>query len=348
MKIKKRYLQTIIDVFPDIIVERSPESHKGTFGNAVIFGGAAGMGGAIALSTVAAQLMGCGKTYGVFAQDNLPVPFLHNYPEIMLRGLAQIDTLPTASAVAVGCGLGTDNRARNVFLHALKLAAGCPIVVDADALNLMAFNDFAVVSLENYEGEKVLTPHIGEAARLLKCETAYVQQHQRECATKLAETFKAWVVLKSNKTVIASHSGNLYINETGNAGLATAGSGDVLTGMITGFLAQRIKTEVALSAAVWLHGAAAECLGEKMPLAGLLAGEIAPVARTLRHQAMLYAEREVKDVPLIEKAQKLALLSDPDNFNKTETNNETSVTKEKPEEKEPSNSFETMEIAPNS
>ena len=133
--------------------------------------------------------------------------------------------------------------------------------------------------------DMVLTPHPGEAAYLLNTTVQQVQSHRDWAARELANRFHCWVVLKGHNTVISSARGFLHTNTTGNTGLATAGSGDVLAGMITSLLAQGIKAAEAVPAAVWLHGAAAELLEQSQvgPI-GLLAGELAEMLRWLRNR----------------------------------------------------------------
>lgn len=132
---------------------------------------------------------------------------------------------------------------------------------------------------------RILTPHPSEAARLLHCETSDIQADRAGAAREIVERYQAWVVLKGHQTLIASPSGLLISNQTGNPGLASGGTGDVLAGMIGALLAQSIPIEQAVSGAVWLHGAAADYLvSQGIGPIGMCATEVIEAARTLRNQ----------------------------------------------------------------
>ncbi len=288
---QQRILQTLATRFPALIAPRTETSHKGSYGSIAIVGGSEGMSGALCLAASAALLMGCGKSYAVFAQPALPFAMIPGCPEIMLKTGEQLSGIEPLSVIAVGCGLGTDEYSQTIFAHTLTLAEQhrAPLIVDADGLNLLAQYERLTTDFQRLTGVKILTPHPAEAARLLHTDTTTIQQSREDSARILAERYHAWIVLKGHRSVIGSPQGEITINDSGNAGLATAGSGDVLTGMIAGLLSGLGSIENTLPAAVWLHGAAAEWLGNGQALSGLLAGEIAPAAREIRHQAMLIA-----------------------------------------------------------
>jgi hydroxyethylthiazole kinase-like uncharacterized protein yjeF len=189
----------------------------------------------------------------------------------MLRNAPQADDI--SSVAVVGCGLGSDAAAKAALSAALCRRAPC--VLDADALNLIATDTqlrSQVVTRET--GCTVLTPHPLEAARLLGTTGAAVQSDRLRAACELARMFNAWALLKGAGSVVCGEE-QVWINPTGGAALATAGSGDVLAGMIGALLAQGFETRCALLGAVWLHGQAAEDFGQDI---GLVAGEIAPLA----------------------------------------------------------------------
>lgn len=279
--------------FPFLVLPRYEESHKGNYGNAMVIGATEGMSGAVVLAAGAALLMGCGKSYAVFCQKYLPMPILPGYPEIIVKTAQQqllSRELPTV--IAIGCGMGISDEAKAILEKIILLTHRheIPLLLDADALNIIAYHDRIAHALSNSRAKKILTPHPGEAGRLLNCSVAEIQQNRIEAARKIAARFNSQVVLKGHKTVISAMNGNCVINDSGNAGLATAGSGDVLAGMLAGLLAQNTAEENIIHAGVWLHGAAAEVLGNGIALTGLLAGEIAPTARKLRHLAMQQTE----------------------------------------------------------
>jgi hydroxyethylthiazole kinase-like uncharacterized protein yjeF len=181
-----------------------------------------------------------------------------------LRGIEHLD------AVVAGCGLGQDGDAHAAVQWAI--AAECPVVFDADALNLLAGEPALRARVAGRTKPSVLTPHPLEAARLLATSAAAVQSDRVTCARTLARELQATVVLKGAGTVVAQADGHVWINTTGGPALATPGSGDVLGGMIGALLAQSFTTAQATLAAVWLHGAAADRYGGDV---GLVAGEIA-------------------------------------------------------------------------
>lgn len=285
MNTRDRLVQTLRQRFPALVAPRNEESHKGSYGTVVTVGGTAGMSGAVCLAASTAMYLGCGKSIAVFCQPRLPFPIIPGYPEIILKTAADTTEFPQPNALLIGCGMGVSRSARKIFE---KIAAydDAPLLIDADALNLLARGDISTEKPDAGRATRVLTPHPTEAARLLGSTTAAIQKQRETSAARLAEKYHGWIVLKGHRSVIASPQGEITINDSGNAGLATAGSGDVLSGMIASLLAQGLPPRDAVLGAVWLHGAAAEFLGQGIALPGLLAGEIAPAARALRQSAM--------------------------------------------------------------
>ena len=273
-----------------LIPQRRRNSHKGSYGNVAIIGGAAGMVGAAVLAARAALHMGPGKVYlGLAAEKAMTFDAIN--PEIMLRpakSLADESAISSITAMAIGMGLGGDKQATRLLKTALKQQR--PIVIDADALNLVASNPSIGALLEAYAAkhranagpQAILTPHPGEAARLLKTTAAKVQHDRIGCALKLATGFNCVVVLKGAGTVIATPDGRYLVNISGNPGMASGGMGDALSGMIAAFLAQGMKAFDAAQLGVYLHGAAADaCLLHGMAPLGLTASEVIFEARTL-------------------------------------------------------------------
>lgn len=233
---------------------RRHASHKGSYGDVTVIGGAAGMAGAVILAARAAAFCGAGKVFAGFI-DGAPA-FDPGHPELMCR---------PASALSLGkgcivAGTGMGESARAAALLKKILATPGALVLDADALNLIAQKPALRNLLAARPAPALLTPHPLEAARLLGVEASAVQADRLKAAGALATRLHAVVILKGSGTVIAFPDGALLVNTTGNAGLATAGSGDVLSGICGALLAQSWPLREAAAAAVWLHGRAADRL----------------------------------------------------------------------------------------
>jgi hydroxyethylthiazole kinase-like uncharacterized protein yjeF len=185
----------------------------------------------------------------------------------------------SASIVVAGPGLGASHAAQELLLKALEIAT--PLVLDADALNLVAAETGLQQTLAQRSGGTILTPHPLEAARLLGISSAEVQADRPRAARTLARLFNATVILKGSGSIIAEANGNIVINPNGNPGLASAGTGDVLAGICGALLAQGWPPADAALAAVWLHGRAADMLVEQgIGPIGLAASELLPAARS--------------------------------------------------------------------
>jgi ADP-dependent NAD(P)H-hydrate dehydratase / NAD(P)H-hydrate epimerase len=266
-----------------VLTPRRANSHKGTHGSVGILGGDAGMVGAALLAGRAALKLGAGRVYtGLLARDAPSVDPLQ--PELMLRSADTLLKLDHLNCLAVGPGLGQTRDAIFYLRWALESAvrAGLPLVLDADALNVIAGDNILKVVLKQILTDKVLTPHPAEAARLLGVGTREVQAGRIAAATALASEFNAHVVLKGAGSVCASPGLAWRINTSGNPGMASAGMGDVLTGIIAALIAQGASPRHAMDAAVWLHGAAADaCVANGAGPAGLTASETIDAARGL-------------------------------------------------------------------
>lgn len=279
---------TISRLCPDAFRRRPADSHKGSFGTLGIIGGAQGMSGAVVLAATAAIYGGCGKVWAGFRQSALPMPLIPERPEIMLSDAAALIHRQDVSAWVCGCGLGVSTESAAVLRRLLAAADGKPLLLDADALNLLAQSpDLAEAARQH--GRLVITPHPAEAARLLACRTGDIQADRQTAALKLAERFCATVVLKGRHSLIAVQNGpasaQLFRNLSGNPGLATAGSGDVLSGLTGSLLAQGLPILQAVCSGVWLHGAAADDLAEQEGgEIGLLAGELPAAFRKIRNR----------------------------------------------------------------
>lgn len=272
------------DLVRTILPRRPLNSHKGTFGNVGIVGGAAGMTGAALLAGRAALKLGGGRIYvGFIGTDSPRLDALQ--PELMLRAAPEVLAMQDLSCLVLGPGLSQSVTAYDAVRHGLELAK--PLVLDADALNLMGMHAELVEICRSRSAPTMLTPHPAEAARLLHATTASVQGNRFSAALALAESYRASVALKGVGTVVAFVGGSYWINRSGNPGLASAGMGDVLSGILGGLIAQGAQPEAALAAAVNLHGAAADRLVRDQggPI-GLTASEVTDAARKLLNEAL--------------------------------------------------------------
>src|SRR5258706_10230782 len=244
------------DLFRGILKKRPRNFHKGMAGSVGILGGAAGMTGAALLAGRAALKLGAGRVYVGLLDEKAPAIDPHAL-ELMLRH--PDDVLgEDLDALVVGPGLGQGERAET--LVGAALASDIPCVLDADALNLIAENENLRKACARRTVETLLTPHPAEAARLLGSAVPAVQADRVRAAKLLAENLKAHVVLKGNGSIIVARDGHWFINATGNPGMASAGMGDVLSGMLGAFLAQHYSGETSLLLGVHLHCAAADGL----------------------------------------------------------------------------------------
>jgi ADP-dependent NAD(P)H-hydrate dehydratase / NAD(P)H-hydrate epimerase len=266
---------------PAILGRPVRKSHKGTYGRACIVGGAEGLVGAALLAGRAALRLGAGRVVVGLAARNAPLVDMLS-PELMLREADKLGS--DHDAWVVGPGLGGGERARALVENALRVDA--PVVIDADALNAIAHNGDLYDAVAKRDGGTLLTPHPAEAARLLHSTTADVQANRVDAAVRLASSLRAQVVLKGAGSIVARPDGTFDINASGNPALATAGSGDVLSGILGALLAQGIAPADALRIGVCLHGAAADMLVAQGtgPL-GVTASEAIDAARSLVNEA---------------------------------------------------------------
>ena len=264
-----------IDDFRGYLKPRLRNSHKGSYGSLAIIGGAAGMTGAALLAARAGLQLGAGRVFVGLLQPLAVDPL---QPELMLR--TADNALAHATVAVVGPGMGASDAALEIIRRAAT--AAFPLLLDADALNLLAAHPVLSALIARRAAPTLLTPHPAEAARLLTTTTEAVQADRVGTALKLAQRFKAHVALKGCGTVIAHPDGDWRINANGNPGLASGGTGDVLSGFIGALLAQGWPADAALCGAVHLHGAAAGTLvANGAGPVGIAAGELIPVARTL-------------------------------------------------------------------
>ena len=241
------------------LLHREYASHKGDYGHLLIVAGCNTMPGAAVLATGAALVSGCGLVT-VHSTERALQAIVNNYPSAMLSEdpRPQFSRVPASlerySSIAVGPGLGKDEMSRLALKDLLK--AGIPMVVDADALNLIAENPKMMNLIPK---GSVMTPHIGELRRLIPFETG----QEEEAAHELALKSGCVVVLKGFHTRVIDPDGKTLVNTTGNPGMAKGGSGDVLTGLIGGLMARGYNAIDAAALGVWVHGFAGDCLTEE-------------------------------------------------------------------------------------
>ena len=263
------------ELFGNLLRPRPRNFHKGMAGSLAILGGAAGMSGAALLAGRAALKLGAGRVYVGLLDDQVSLDFQNL--ELMLRH--SDDALgQDLDALVVGPGLGQGERAGT--LVGAALASDLPCVLDADALNLIAEDPGLRQACARRSADTLLTPHPAEAARLLAAHTADVQADRVKAAKMLSSNLNAHVLLKGNGSILVARDGHWFVNASGNPGMASAGMGDVLAGMLGSLLAQRFSGESTLVLGVHLHGAAADALvKDGIGPVGLTASEVIDAAR---------------------------------------------------------------------
>ncbi len=264
------------------VPERPVEGHKGTFGRVMIIAGSRGMSGAAALAGMAALRGGAGLVYLAVPEGILPIvaSIEPSYLTIPLREdeagricSAALETIEQAArektAIAIGPGLGLSkglrSLVRQVYQHWDQ-----PLVVDADALNALAEQP---EDLSVHTGPRILTPHPGEFARLTGLSIEEILAQRQEVAQSFAKAHQIVLVLKGAGTIVTDGN-DLFVNPTGNSGLGTGGTGDVLTGLMTALCGQGMSPFDAARLAVWMHGRAGDIGAERLSQPGLIAHDL--------------------------------------------------------------------------
>ena len=260
---------------------RPHDSHKGQFGKVAVIGGDTGMIGATLLAGRAALKLGSGCVHLGLLADDAPAVDMQQ-AELMLNTVQAVLQLPELDVLAIGCGMGKSLRAHKILHDALKLES--ILVLDADALNLLAAHPDLRSMLVTRKAHSVMTPHPGEAARLLGISTEEVQSNRPETLRALTARFNCSVVLKGANTLCGNRTGSIWINHSGNPGMSGPGMGDVLSGMLAAFLAQGLSTDEAMQLAVHLHGAAGDALAQQQASIGMTATEVTEWSRWLLNQ----------------------------------------------------------------
>jgi ADP-dependent NAD(P)H-hydrate dehydratase / NAD(P)H-hydrate epimerase len=267
----------------EIVPARTADSHKGDFGRVLVIAGSLGRSGAAHLAALGALRSGAGLV--TIATPRCCVPIVAAMaPEYMTEALeetaagtvdyAALDRVLDfkADVIAVGPGLG-QSPGTAAFVHGLVERAGVPLVIDADALNAFAGDPERLAGRDGVD--VVITPHPGEMARLLNTSIEAVQHDRLRHATEFAARHRVHVVLKGHRTIIAGPENRAFINLTGNAGMATGGTGDLLTGMIAAWCGQLLDAEAACKLAVYLHGSAGDLAEADEGDVALVASDIA-------------------------------------------------------------------------
>ncbi|PLY01088.1 MAG: bifunctional ADP-dependent NAD(P)H-hydrate dehydratase/NAD(P)H-hydrate epimerase [Desulfuromonas sp.] len=265
-----------------LLPERPASGHKGTFGHLLLVAGSSGKSGAAALAAEAALRAGVGlatlacpaQLHPVFEEkltEVMTVPLPEVDGRVSMQALVDIQQLwQQKSVLAVGPGLGTGEEVAGLVRRLVR-ECPLPLVVDADGLNALAGH---LEILQERMAPTVLTPHPGEMARLTGLSVAEVESDRISIARQVACSRQVVVVLKGARTIVATPDGAVFINGSGNPALASGGTGDVLTGVISGLLAQGMKAEAAALLGVYLHGRSADRLAESRGQAGVLASDL--------------------------------------------------------------------------
>ncbi len=270
-------------------VKRPKNSHKGTFGTALLMCGSYGMCGAQILCARAALRSGvgivksvvCDKNYSAFTASvpeavTIPVATFPNVPQNIYDTIIS-SAIASSDALLIGCGLGRSEGAKNLVLQTLR-KTNIPIVIDADGINSL---QGSIDILRKKNAPIILTPHPVEMARLCNTTVDAIQSNRVKHAKRFAVENNVFLVLKGTNTIVATPNGRVFFNTTGNDGLATGGSGDVLSGMIVSRLAQGYDPLTAVLNSVWLHGAVADELTKTMPTRAMLPSDIIEGLKTI-------------------------------------------------------------------
>jgi len=252
--------------FLKIFPERKTESHKGENGEILLCGGSYGLAGALCLNILGAKCLGASYIH-VYLEDYIYQiaslkhtdcvyhPFSFNNPSLFLD---KDGVLKKVKACAFGCGVNNLNE-RYEILSLLFKNASCPLVIDAEGIRMLANNNY----LDNHTQDVILTPHLGELSALTKRSIDDIKENKEEIGINYAKEKNVYLVIKGPNSLVISPKGEVYINNSGNQALARAGSGDILTGMITTLCALNNNTYEAVKGAVWFHGHLADLAVEK-------------------------------------------------------------------------------------
>ncbi len=257
--------------------QRIEESNKSTFGRVLNIAGSDYMSGAAYLSSVSALKIGCGYCF-LCSTDRAIDAVAAKTSNVVFVPQNKVDNyIKTADVISIGCGLGTDKHAINMFSKVLDNASSdTPLVIDADGLNILSQDEYDQIydlTTENFK-KLVFTPHPKEASRLLGVTLDDVLSDIEGSAKKITQKFNCVTVLKTHRTFICAPDDREYTNTTGNSAMAKAGSGDVLTGMITGLIAQKADIFEAACLGVYLHGLCGDLARKKLTSYSVMAEDL--------------------------------------------------------------------------
>lgn len=266
---KERVLESLMR-----LSRRTLDSHKGDYGTGLIVSGSRNARGCAALSTYAAIRSGLGKVI-LASYPEVVSACSVLVPEVIFEVVNNLKEVPDKidfskiTSLGIGPGIGLDWQTKEGLEYILSVSEShkIPVVIDADALRLLREQEFL------FSG-KVITPHLGEFSYLIDLPLPEVRSNRKELALEYAKRYSVWVVLKGKGTIVASPEGDFFVNSTGNPGMATAGSGDVLLGIITAFLSLMKDRFLALASAVYLHGLAGDVAAKEKTVVSLVARDI--------------------------------------------------------------------------
>jgi len=271
----KVYSYTIEDLAK--IPKRNPYSNKGTYGKILVIAGSKNMSGAAYFSAKAAYRMGVGLVRIVTPEENrqiiqtlLPEAIVTTYQKKQLDGDWLMDAINWASVIVIGPGMGRSEEAHYLLSKVLSISE-VPLVIDADAINILAKEPGL---LQHNKQNIILTPHIGEMSRLTDKPISEIAENIIEVAERFAKEKKLTCVLKDARTIVTEGNAGTYVNTSGNDGMATGGTGDVLTGVIAGLLGQGLSVIEAARLGVYIHGLAGDAAAAKKGTYGLLADDV--------------------------------------------------------------------------
>ncbi len=252
--------------------KRIENSNKGTYGRVLNIAGSDYMTGAAYLSSVSALKIGCGYCFLCSTERVIDAVAAQSQNLVFVPRKKLLEHL-NCEVIEIGCGLSQDESAIDIFETTIQNAdKSIPIIIDADGLNILSKTP-QLFTAKNFE-KAIFTPHPKEAARLLNCELDDVLKNTEESAAKISRIYNCITVLKTHQTVVIAPDGRKYINTTGNNSMAKAGSGDVLTGMIAGLVAQGCDIFEAAALGVYLHGLSGDLAKEKLTEYSVMAEDL--------------------------------------------------------------------------
>jgi len=270
-KVKYNHYTLTADEAEALLPKRKIDGHKGTFGKINVIGGSTGMTGAPALTGFSALKMGAGLVK-IYLPEEIRALTASYYPELITATInyEKLDELTdNIDVLVLGPGLGQSKKAKKI-VDKLLLDSKKPMIIDADGINLISDLDL----LKNNKFPILLTPHPGEMARLIDSSIKEIQDKSIEIAREFSQKYNVYLILKGATTIVSLPDGRIYLNLTGNDGLATAGSGDVLTGIVAGIMAQGLSVEETAILAPYIHGLAGDIASDDINSYSITASDI--------------------------------------------------------------------------